>query len=185
MRERNTILITVLTLALIATAGAAAVPQAQLSPEKKRALRKFDPADMVPEVQESQGDQGRNRSRQNGGRRAPTGNDASQPTGAEPGDQRGEGERSPAASSGASGNVSTRPTPSPEPKDEPIPKQTVMAMGQSSEPVAAAPLQPETTGERSGGAPGLSRPVIFSLLGLIFLALVVVVFKLKKDLRTL
>src|SRR5262245_36505918 len=72
VKIRNTIPLIILALLLSAAKAIAADPQIQLTPEKKKALLKFDPVDIVPEARgndsqgrDNQGDRGRRRSRQN------------------------------------------------------------------------------------------------------------------------
>jgi len=231
--RQKTILIIVLTL-LLSAAGAFADPQEQLSPENKKALRKFDPADIVPEVRggvpgESarQGDSGRKKSKQNDGTATLTRNAASPAQASAPEIRRGEASgksptptpgkspaptpgKSPTPSPGPTGNATSatpkmaasgsampKPTPTqiaqstPSPqattlvasKATPVPTQSALAMTQPSEPTGQGPLTSAPTLQPSVRASGFSLPVIFSLLGLILFALVVVVTRLKRDLR--
>src|SRR5262249_37759948 len=65
----------------------------------------------------------------------------------------------------------------------PAPTQSVIAMARPSEPTAPGPLTSAPNIQPPVRASGFSLPVIFSLLGLILFALVVVVARLKRDLR--
>jgi len=188
VRKQKTILIIVLMLLLSATGAFAASPQVQLSPEKKKALRKFDPVDIVPEMRgseaearDSQGDRGRKKSKQPAG--SPTlSRDASAApisTAVVPAAPR------PTATPGAQLSPTPQATPSLASKAKPDPTQSASATAQSSESTVAGSLASAATGKESVRAAGLSLPVIFSLLGLILLALVAVAARIKKDLRAL
>jgi len=174
-----------------ATGMFAAYAQTQLSPEKKKALRNFDPADMVPEARggapegrEGQGDRGRRKSRQNAGPSAPL----SEASGISASTDPISAAIVPAAATPPTIPVA-QSTPSPQAtplltsKAKPAPAQSVAPMAQSSEPAASGPLASAAPATQSGRVTGLSLPVIFLLLGLTLLALVVVAARLKKDLR--
>lgn len=188
VRKQKTILIIVSMLLLSATGAFAAYPQVQLSPEKKKALRKFDPVDIVPEMRgsesearASQGDRGRKKSKQPAGSPTLTRDASAAPISpavvpAAP---------NPTAMPVAQLTLAPQATPSLASKAKPDPTQSATAMTQSSEPAAAGPLASATTEKQSVRATGLSLPVIFSLLGLILLALVAVATRIKKDLRAL
>ncbi|MGH9846134.1 MAG: hypothetical protein ACREEM_46120 [Blastocatellia bacterium] len=167
MRRQETILIIVLTLLLSATGAFAAYPQMELPPEKKKALRKFDPADIFPEVRGSEESQDRKKSKQNPGRPGLTRSAAPPATPAESGSRPGEGlERR--------GRTSTA---------LPAPTQPIIQELQPSEPLLAGSREPAVTFNRSVQATGLPLHFTFMLLGLIFLTLFAVAIKLKKDLR--
>ncbi|HKQ74977.1 MAG TPA: hypothetical protein VJ810_14880 [Blastocatellia bacterium] len=183
MRIRNTIPFIVLTLLLFTARAVAADPQIQLTPEKKKALLKFDPVDIVPEVRgndsqggDNQGDRGRRRSRQNTGP-AVAGVVPAAPT------------PTPVAQATPSPRATATPTPTPAPASQTKPSPT-QSPTQSSVAAARQPEQPgpaavlsTTTAKPPAHAGRMSLPIIFLLLGVIMVALVAVAAKLKKDLR--
>jgi hypothetical protein len=166
---------------LFSAAGAFA--QSPLSPEKKKELRKFDPADIVPEAseeepkaRESQVGRGGTQSRREARTSASTApiSAAVDSTVAIP----------PAAPA-TKAPASLRATPSPVPKGGVVLTQSAVTKTQSSEPAAAGAGAPATAVNRSARSTRLSLPLIFLLLGLVLLALVAVTAKLRKDLRKL
>jgi len=181
VKIRNTIPFIVLTLLLFAGRAVAADPQIQLTPEKKKALLKFDPVDIVPEVRgndsqggDNQGDRGRRRSRQNTGPAA-AGVVPAAPT------------PTPTATPAPRATTTPTPTPPPVSQTKPLPTQSPT---QSSVATARQPEQPApgavvstTTAKPPAHAGRMSLPIIFLLLGVIMVALVAVAAKLKKDLR--
>ena len=182
MRIRKTILFIVLMLLLSAVRAVAADPQIQLTPEKKKALLKFDPVDIVPETRgndsQGQGDKGRRRSRQNTSpASAPVVPATPTPT------------ATPVVKATPAPRATTTPTPTPMPASQtkppptPSPTQSSVAMARPPEPAAPGAALPGTTVKPSVRARRMSVPIIFMLLGLIMLALVAVAAKLKKDLR--
>jgi len=204
MRRQKSIMV-ILLLLLSAVTAFAAYPQAELPPEKKKALHRFDPVDIFPEARGREEDRAGKKSGQNAGLTALTRNAAPPP---KPASKSGKGDqRSPGLSSGASDNaaggtlkpsamapVAPNPTPivTPTPLSQtakPVPTQSVtrsvMLMIQSSLPPAAGSRAPATTVNQSVRAMGLSLPVILLLFGLVLFALVVVVIKLKKEIRAL
>ena len=185
MRAQETVLVVVLTL-LLSAAGAFA--QEQLSPEKKKELRKFDPADIVPEaregepkVRESQDGMGQVRGERKRSRR-----NAGTPTSAAP-ISAAVDSTVPAAPSAPAAKKpeALRQAPALAPKGAVVQTQSAAPKTQSLEPAALGDPAPATAVNRSARSARLSLPLIFSLLGLILLALVAVVFKLKKDLSKL
>jgi hypothetical protein len=187
LRTQEKILVVVLTLLLFSSAGAFA--QEQLSPEKKKELRKFDPADIVPEaregepkvrgsqVRESQVGRGqvggeRTRSRQNAGTAASAApiSAAVDPTVTIP----------PAAPAAKAQPL--RATPSLAPKGAVVITQSAAPKTQSSEP-AAGVQAPATAVKQPARSHRLSLPFTFFLLSLILLALGAIAVKLKRDLR--
>jgi hypothetical protein len=175
---------------LLSSAGALA--QEQLSPEKKKELRKFDPVDIVPEaregepkvregqVRESQVGRGqvggeRTQSRRNPGTAASAGpiSAAVDPSVTIP----------PAAPAAKAQPLRT--TPSPAPKGAVVITQSAAPKTQSSEPTASSAQAPAAAVKRSARSRRLSLPLTFFLLSLILLALGAIAVKLKKDLREL
>ncbi len=180
VRKQKTIPVIVLMLLLSATSVFAAYQQIEISPEKKKALRKFDPVDIVPEARgnepearESKRDRDRKKSKQNAG----------PPASAAPISDAVVRAASPPATSVAQSTLSPRATPSLASQAKSVTAQSVAAMTQSSEPTVSGPLALATTVKQSVHATGLSLPVIFLLFGLVVLALVAVAARLKKDLR--
>jgi hypothetical protein len=181
---RKSIPFIVLIILLSAARAVAADPQIQLTPEKKKALLKFDPVDIVPEVRgndsqgrDNQGDRGRRRTRQN---TSPS-SAAVVPAAPTP-------TATPRATATAKPTSTPTPTPAPAPatqtKPQPTqsPTQSAVAMARSTEPASGAPVS-GATAKPSNRARRMPLPVIFLLLGLIIVALVAVAAKLKKDLR--
>jgi hypothetical protein len=181
---RKSIPFIVLIILLSAARAVAADPQIQLTPEKKKALLKFDPVDIVPEVRgndsqgrDNQGDRGRRRTRQN---TSPS-SAAVVPAAPTP-------TATPRATATAKPTSTPTPTPAPAPatqtKPQPTqsPTQSAVAMARSTEPASGAPVS-GATAKPSNRARRMPLPVIFLLLGLIMVALVAVAAKLKKDLR--
>jgi hypothetical protein len=185
LRTQETVLVVVLAL-LLSSAGAFA--QEQLSPEKKKELRKFDPADIVPEaregepkVRESQDGRGQvgvegTRSRRN----ARTSTLAAPVSAAVDSTLPAPPEAPAAKAPGA-----LRATPSLAPKGAVVLTQSAAPKTQSSETAASGAPAPATAVNRSARSARLSLPLISFLLGLILLALVAVALKLKKDLSKL
>jgi len=183
VRILKTIPFIFLLLLLSAARAVAADPQIQLTPEKKKALLKFDPVDIVPEVRgndsqgrDNQGDKGRRRSRQNTSPASATVAPATPtPT------------TTPAAKATPAPRATTTPTPLPtsqnKPPPTPAPTQSAVAMARPPESAAPGALVSGTNVKPSARARRMSSPVILMLLGLIMLALVAVAAKLKKDLR--
>jgi hypothetical protein len=184
VKIRTTIPFIVLILVLSAAKAIAADPQIQLTPEKKKALLKFDPVDIVPEVRgndsqgrDNQGDRGRRRSRQN-----------TSPASAAVAPATPTPTATPVVRATPTPRATTTPTPTPLPasqtKPQPTqsPTQSAMAMARSPEPATGA-LVSGTTIKPALRARRMPLPVIFVLLGLIMVALVAVAAKLKKDLR--
>jgi hypothetical protein len=179
---RKSIPFIVLIILLSAARAVAADPQIQLTPEKKKALLKFDPVDIVPEVRgndsqgrDNQGDRGRRRTRQN---TSPS-SAAVVPAAPTP-------TATPRATATAKPTSTPTPTPAPATQTKPqptqSPTQSAVAMARSTEPASGAPVS-GATAKPSNRARRMPLPVIFLLLGLIMVALVAVAAKLKKDLR--
>jgi hypothetical protein len=178
VKIRKSIPFIALILLLSAARAVAADPQIQLTPEKKKALLKFDPVDIVPEVRgndsqgrDNQGDRGRRKSRQN------TSPASAAVVPATP---------TPTATPAPRATATATPTPTPLPatqtKPQPTQSPTQSAMARSIEPASGAPAS-GATAKPSNRARRMPLPVIFLLLGLIMVALVAVAAKLKKDLR--
>lgn len=178
MRTQKTILVIVLTL-LLSAAGAFA--QEQISPEKMKELRKFDPADIVPEARE-----GEPREKEDGRRRAQSkrnaGTSASQAPMSAAVDPTFP---NPTVAPAAKAPTAPRTGPSLAPRGAVVFTQSAVTKTQPSEPAASgAPALPAAE-NRSARSLRLSLPLIFFLLSLTLLALVVVTVKLKKDLSKL
>ena len=177
MRTQKTILGIVLTL-LLSAAGAFA--QERLSPEKMKELRKYDPADVVPEARE--GELGE---RQDGRRRTQSKRNAGTSASSAPISAAVDSTLpNPPAAPAAKAPKATRTAPSLPPKSAVVLTQSAVTKAQPSEPAASAPA-PAAAVNRSARSSRLSLPFIISLLSLTLLALVVVAFKMKKDLSKL
>jgi hypothetical protein len=212
VRRQKIILTIVVTLLTCAAGASTAYPQAQLSPDKKNALRKFDPGDVIPEVvgtgtETRPAKGGGKKSKQAAGADAPRDNGAApdksaalkQQPGAKPAG-------APSPSPAASGNIaSTSPTPTATPA---LPGSTPVSVAgapqqaasptsseKKPDPAQSAPLAAQSSGPPPPAAPalsttgkgpvrgGMSLPIIFMLLGLVLFALFFVVTKLKRELR--
>jgi hypothetical protein len=181
LRTQKTILGIVLTL-LLSAAGAFA--QERLSPEKMKELRKYDPADVVPEAREGelgerQDGRRRTQSKRNAGTSA-----SSAPISAAIDSTLPNPPAAPAAKAPTASRTAPRTAPSLPPKSAVVLTQSAVTKTQPSEPAASAPA-PAAAVNRSARSSRLSLPFIISLLSLTLLALVVVAFKMKKDLSKL
>jgi len=178
LRTQKTILVIVFTLLL---SGPGAFAQEQIPPEKMKQLRKFDPADIVPEARE-----GESREREDGRRRTQSKRNAG--TSASPAPISAAVDSTlpnPPAAPAAKAPTAPRTVPSLEPKGAVVVTQSAVTKTQPSEPAASDGPAPAAAENRSARSLRLSLPVIFFLLSLTLLALVVVTFKLKKDLSKL
>jgi hypothetical protein len=188
LRTQKTILVIVLTL-LFSAAGAFA--QEQIPPEKMKELRKFDPADIVPEAREGeprerQDGRGRTQSKRNAGTSASPAPISAAVDSTLPNPPAAPAAKSPTASR-------TAPSPAPPslappslaPKGPVVLPQSAVTKTQPSEPAASGAPAPAAAVNRSARSSRLSLPLIFFLLSLTLLALVAVAVKLKKDLRKL
>jgi hypothetical protein len=178
LRTQKTFLAVVLTL-LLSAAGAFA--QEQIPPEKMKELRKFDPADIVPEAREGeprerQDGRGRTQSKRNAGTSASPAPISAAVDSTLP---------NPPAAPVAKAPTAPRTAPSLAPKGPVVLTQSAVTKTQPSEPAASSALAPATAVNRSARSSRLSLPLIFFLLSMTLLALVVVTVKLKKDLRKL
>jgi hypothetical protein len=177
LRTQKTILGIVLTL-LLSAAGAFA--QERLSPDKMKELRKYDPADVVPEARE--GEPGE---RQDGRRRTQSKRNAGTSASSAPISAAVDSTLpNPPAAPSAKAPTAPRTGPSLPPKSAVVLTQSAVTKTQPSEPAASAPA-PAAAVNRSASSSRLSLPIIISLLSLTLLALVVVAFKMKKDLSKL
>jgi hypothetical protein len=180
VKTQETILGLVLTLTFSA---AGAVAQAQLTPEKKKELRKFDPVDVVPEAREGEPDARENQVER---RRAQSGRNAGIAASTAPISAAVDSTVAiPQAAPAANAPPSLRATPSLAPKRGVVLTQSAAPKTQSTEPATTGALAPATAVNRPAHSARLSLPLIFFLLGLILLALVAVTIKLRKDLRKL
>jgi hypothetical protein len=178
LRTQKTILAIVLTL-LLSAAGAFA--QEQIPPEKMKELRKFDPADIVPEARE-----GEPREKEDGRRRTQSKRNAG--TSASPAPISAAIDSTlpnPPAAPVAKAPTAPRTGPSLAPKGAVVLTQSAVTKTQPSEPAASGAPAPAAAENRSASSLRLSLPLIFFLLSLTLLALVVVTVKLKKDLSKL
>lgn len=213
MGTRITILLFSLLLLAIARPLTAHV-QTPLPADKKKAMHKIDPVDIFPEARESGRDKGRKNPGPNAESAAPKKAAPASAAASESAQRKVNHEKSPTPASpsptAAAHVTKALPTPTAEPAvavarpasspivsatpqaptkpssvppTEPVSTPAVMGATQSSDPLPTAPSSP-TTANQSGHSAGLSLPVIFTLLGLILLALVVVVVNLRKQLRT-
>jgi hypothetical protein len=178
-----------LTLLLLLTAGVV-YSQSPLRTEQKKALPKLDPTDIFPVAQERA---------KTGKKPAPV---ATPPTRSRPAAPAGESAArrsvelekaptpaltasevaiTPAVLTAAPPPVQSAPLPTPtnEPAPTVTPSRAPAAPSATPTPVAAPPTS------KVAGTTRLSLPVIFALLGVTVLALIVVVVKLKKQLRAL
>jgi len=178
LRTQKTILGIVLTL-LLSAAGAFA--QERLSPEKMKELRKYDPADIVPEAREGelgerQDGRRRTQSKRNGGPSASSAPISAAVDSTLP---------NPPAAPAAKAPTASRTAPSLAPKSAVVLTQSAVTKTQPSESAAPSAPAPAAAVNRSASSSRLSLPLIIFLLSLTLLALVVVAVKMKKDLSKL
>src|SRR5262249_7984207 len=148
--------------------------QEQLSPEKKKELRKFDPADIVPEAREGEP---RERESQDGRRRTQSRRNAGTSASSAPMSAAVDSPLPPPpAAPAAKAPPSIRTAPSLAPKGAVVltQSQSVVTKTQPSEPAGPGAPAPAAVVNRSARSTRLSLPLIFFLLGLILLALVTV-----------
>jgi hypothetical protein len=180
LRTQKTILGIILTL-LLSVAGAFA--QEQISPEKMKELRKYDPADVVPEAREGEPGErqdGRRRTGQQSKRNAGT-SASSTPISAAVDSTLPNPQAAPAAKA----PTAPRTGPSLAPKSAVVLSQSAVTKTQASEPAAPSVPAPAAVVNRSASSSRLSLPLIIFLLSLTLLALVGVAVKMKKDLSKL
>jgi hypothetical protein len=168
----------VLTL-LLSAAGAFA--QERISPEKMKELRKYDPADIVPEAREGehgerQDGRGRTQSKRNAGTSASSAPISAAVDSTLP---------NPPAAPAAKAPTAPRTGPSLAPKGAAVLTQSAVTKTQPSESAAPSAPAPAAAVNRSDRSLRLSLPLIIFLLSLTLLALFVVAVKLKKDLSKL
>jgi hypothetical protein len=175
LRTQKTILGIGLTL-LLSAAGTFA--QERLSPEKMKELRKYDPADIVPEAREGEPGEG-----QDGRRRAQSKRNAGTSASSAPISAAVDSTLpNPPAAPVAKAPTAPRTAPSLAPKSAVVLSQSAVTKTQPSEPAAPSVPAPAAAVNRSARSSRMSLPLIISLLSLTLLALVVVAFKMKKDL---
>jgi hypothetical protein len=192
LRTQKTILGIVFTI-LLSNTGAFA--QEQLSPEKKKELRKFDPADIVPEAREGEP---RGVESQDGRRRTQSRRTAGTPASSAPISAAVDSTFPIPAAPAAKAPLSPRTAPSLAPKGTGVLTQSAVTKIQPSAQGAPAPAAqgapapaaqgapaPAVAVNKSGSSARLSLPLILFLLSLILFALVTVVVRLKKDLSKL
>jgi hypothetical protein len=154
-------------------------PQTQLPDDKKKELHKLDPTDVyLPPQERKRGRRDRDRDRRQNSRGiAPVLGSSS-------------GQETPSGrSSGSDNSSAATPTPSPTPTATPEPTPALTAEAAVSPTVLSASqssVQPPTatSNGKLGGMESLSITVIVTILGLILLALVVALVKLKNQLRS-
>jgi hypothetical protein len=180
-RTQKTFLVLVLTLLPFAAVFA----QGQLTPEKQKELRKFDPADIVPEaregepkVRDSQGGRGQagrggTQSRRNAGTSTSAAPISASVDPAAP---------APSAASAAKVPPSIRATPLLAPKGAAVITQSAAPKTQSSGLEASGAPAPASAVNGPAPSSRMSLPFIFFLLGLTLFALIAIAVKLKKDL---
>jgi len=176
LRTQKTILGIVFTL-LLSAAGAFA--QEQLSPEKKKELRKFDPADIVPEAREGEPREGES---QDGRKRTQSRRTAGTPASSAPISAAVDSTFPIPAAPAAKAPLTPRTAPSIAPKGTGVLTQSAVTKTQPSEPAAQGAPAPAAAENKSASSARLSLPLIFFMLSLILFALVTVVVKLKQDL---
>jgi len=177
LRTQKTILGFVLTLLL----SAGAFAQERLSPDKMKELRKYDPADIVPEARE--GEPGE---RQDGRRRTQSKRNAGTSASSTPISAAVDSTLpNPPAAPAAKAPAAPRTAPSLAPKSAVVLTQSAVTKTQPSEPAAPSAPAPAAVVNRSARSPRLSLPLIIFLLSLTLLALVGVAIKMKKDLSKL
>lgn len=163
---------------LLSTAGVFA--QEQISPDKIRELRKYDPADIVPGVREGEPTQ---RERQDGRRKTPSKQNAGTSASSAPISAAVDSILpNPSAAPAAKAPTSPRTGSSLAPKSAVVVTQSAVTKTQPLEPDASGAPAPAVAVNRSARSARLSLPLIFFLLSLTLLALVAVAVKLKKDL---
>jgi hypothetical protein len=164
---------------LLSAAGAFA--QEQLPPEKMKELRKYDPADIVPEARE--GEPGE---RQDGRRRTQSKRNAGTSASSTPISAAVDSTLpNPPAAPAAKAPAAPRTAPSVAPKSAVVITQSAVTKTQQSEPAALSAPAPAAAVNRSARSSRLSLPLIIFLLSLTLLALAVVAVKMKKDLSKL
>lgn len=176
MSRQTTILVVVLTL-LLSAVGAFAQERAQeqLSPERMKELRKFDPVDVEPEIREREP-----RGREDGRRRTQSRRTAGSPASSAPLSANVDSVLPTQASPASKAPVSSRTSPSLTTNGAVVITQSEVTKTRPSEPTA-----PAASVNRSVNSAGAPLTLMFFLIGLILLALVAVAFKLKKDLSKL
>lgn len=202
----------ILMLLLSVTGALATNPQTGLPPEKKKELRKFDPADFFPEVRGNAENQGRKKRSRNAGRTAVTRNTTPSKMTANPASQSGESsekgqtitplnagnDAEAMANRAAAIAANPDPTPSPVASQSPPPDASLLAstallaptQPEITEPKSSAPLLagshvPAATFNTTSRPRSLSLHLTILLLGVICSTLFAVIVKLKKDLRKL
>ncbi len=191
MKTRSTIQI--LFTAILFTAGAlsTAYSQEPLPPDKKRALHRFDPADIFPEERESTRGAGRRRQRREGPAAsaapknpAPSSNRLRSLTPAPtPRVSAAKAKPSPAPTLAPTPQVEATATSTPElaatPQIEATPQFDAVAAVQSS---GISPQVPG--GDQVGDGDGFPLYFLLPMLGLIVFVLIALIISLKKQLRT-
>jgi hypothetical protein len=185
MKTRSTIQILFFTLLLTAAPFFAAYSQESLPVEKKKALHKFDPADIFPEEREAPRGRGKRRQRNEGAAAPETSeNDARlrslTPPVTPPPTRRASGataDPSPAPTLEPTPLLQTEPSITPTP--EATPQIDAIATAQSSDLSSAV-----AGGGQTDSGEGVPLYFLLPMLGLILFALIAIIVSLKKQLRT-
>jgi len=162
---------------LLSAVGAFAQERAQeqLSPERMKELRKFDPVDMEPEIREREP-----RGREDGRRRTQSRRTAGSPGSSAPLSAAVDSVLPTQAGPASKAPVSSRTSPSQTTNGAGVITQSEVTKTRPSEPKA-----PAASVDGAASSAGLSMTLMFFLIGMILLALVAVAVKLKKDLSKL
>jgi hypothetical protein len=180
VRTQETFPVVVLTLLLSASG---AIAQTQLSPEKKKELRKFDPGDIVPETREDE--PGARESKVGRGGTQSRRNARTSATAAPISAAVDSTAAIPPTAPAAKAPPSLRATPLIAPRGASASTQSAAIMNQSSEPVPPGAPAPAAHVNRSVRSTRLSLPIISLLISVILVALIAVAIKLKRELSKL
>ena len=180
MRRETNILILACLLTVIAPLTAQS--QTQLPDEKRKGMHKLDPSDVLLEPQDRRRRKGRERRSilRDAGPVLGTSSVQETPSGRSAGDIVSAATPTPSPTPSVTPTVTPEITPSPTTTTaESAATPAVLSASQPSVP----PSNP-TTADKVGGMAGLSITVIVTLLGLILLALIFALVKLKNQLRS-
>jgi hypothetical protein len=189
MKTRSTIQILVSALLLTAVIFFDAYSQDPLPVEKKRALHRFDPADIFPEEREAPRSRGRRRPRNEGNApSAASANPASSSARLRSINPAQSPTPTPRAS-GATVNPSPAPTLAPTPVLQTAPSITPTPEATPPINAMAAVQSPDlspavASGGQTDGGEGAPLYFLLPMLALILFALIVLIVSLKKQLRT-
>jgi hypothetical protein len=194
MRIRSALLM--LLTVIFAVHGFTAHSQTPIPTEKRREIHKLDPMDVIPEQRVRPRDRGR---RPQAGGSAASGNNAASagavakpsPTPSPTPPSTDSATKSPAEAAvymAQTPSPTPSPTATPSPQNTPSPSSTVkpsptQAVSFNTQPAASPGQGGPASATQPPARSKLSLPIIFTLLGLILVALVVAVVKLKDQLR--